>query len=127
MQLPGQKFYQPLVGFPVCRRGCNFHLQVLLPAGPEYLVPGSIGDNPDGRITVSAFLDQRGRIAIDVSDNGPGINDEILDKIFVPYFTTKPDGSGIGLSLTRQIMAHHGGYIRAMNLEEGGASFKLTF
>jgi two-component system, NtrC family, nitrogen regulation sensor histidine kinase NtrY len=87
----------------------------------------ALADKSDGEIKLTASLNQRGRIVIDVCDNGPGIKDDILDKIFVPYFTTKPDGSGIGLSLTRQIMAHHGGFIRVMNLEEGGASFKLTF
>lgn len=87
----------------------------------------ALAGQADGEITLTASLDSRGRIVIDVCDNGPGIKDGILDKIFVPYFTTKPDGSGIGLSLTRQIMAHHGGFIRAVNREEGGASFKLTF
>jgi nitrogen fixation/metabolism regulation signal transduction histidine kinase len=87
----------------------------------------ALAARPDGEITLSAALNQRGRIVIEVSDNGPGIKDDILNKIFVPYFTTKSDGSGIGLSLTRQIMVSHGGFIRAMNLEKGGASFKLTF
>ena len=87
----------------------------------------ALADKSDGEIKLTASLNQRGRIVIDVCDNGPSIKDGIMDKIFVPYFTTKPDGSGIGLSLTRQIMAHHGGFIRVMNLEEGGASFKLTF
>lgn len=87
----------------------------------------ALAGRPNGGIALSASLDQRGRIVIEVCDNGPGISDDIRDKIFVPYFTTKPDGSGIGLSLTRQIMAHHGGFIRAVNREEGGASFKLTF
>ena len=58
---------------------------------------------------------------------GPGIKEDILDKIFVPYFTTKQGGSGIGLALTRQIMTYHGGFIRTANREKGGASFKLIF
>jgi two-component system, NtrC family, nitrogen regulation sensor histidine kinase NtrY len=87
----------------------------------------ALAGRSNGEITLSASLNQRGGIVIDVCDNGPGIEADILNKIFVPYFTTKPDGSGIGLSLTRQIMACHGGFIRAVNREEGGASFKLTF
>ncbi len=82
---------------------------------------------PEGKIRLSASLNQRGRVTIEVSDNGPGIKDDILSKIFVPYFTTRPEGSGIGLALTRQIMAYHGGFIRASNNEAGGASFKMTF
>ncbi len=84
-------------------------------------------DKPDGVIKLVCSLNQRGMVTIEVTDNGPGIKEDIIDKIFVPYFTTKPDGSGIGLSLTRQIMTNHGGFISAGNLEEGGASFKLTF
>ena len=80
----------------------------------------ALADRSDGMITLSAYLNQRGRIVIDVRDNGPGIKEDIFSKIFVPYFTTKPDGSGIGLSLTRQIMAYHGGFIRAVNREKGG-------
>jgi two-component system, NtrC family, nitrogen regulation sensor histidine kinase NtrY len=81
----------------------------------------------DGRIALSAFLNPRGRVTLEVRDNGPGIDDKILPRIFMPYFTTKPDGSGIGLALARQIMMAHGGSIRASNAESGGAVFTLTF
>jgi two-component system nitrogen regulation sensor histidine kinase NtrY len=87
----------------------------------------ALADQQDGEIKLVSRLDQRGRVTIEVTDNGPGIKEDILNKIFVPYFTTKPEGSGIGLALTRQIMAYHGGFIRASNMENGGASFKLTF
>ena len=87
----------------------------------------ALADRQDGEIKLLAYLNQRGRITIEVCDNGPGIKEDILNKIFVPYFTTRPDGSGIGLALTRQIMTYHSGFIRATNREEGGASFKLTF
>jgi nitrogen fixation/metabolism regulation signal transduction histidine kinase len=50
-----------------------------------------------------------GRIVIRVSDNGPGIADDIVDQVFIPFFTTKREGSGIGLSVSRQIMTAHGG------------------
>ena len=87
----------------------------------------ALENQQDGEIKLLAYLNQRGRITIEVCDNGPGIEEGILDKIFVPYFTTKTEGSGIGLALARQIMTYHGGFIRATNREEGGASFKLTF
>jgi len=55
------------------------------------------------RITLNAYLDRGGNIVIEIDDNGPGIDDDMLQRIFVPFFTTKQEGSGIGLSLTRQI------------------------
>ena len=61
-------------------------------------------------ITLSARLDY-GRTLIDVEDNGPGIPEELLDQVLIPFFTTRRDGSGIGLSLSRQIMNAHGGDI----------------
>jgi signal transduction histidine kinase len=66
-------------------------------------------------------------VTLEVRDNGTGIDEKILHKIFVPYFTTKPEGSGIGLALARQIVMTHGGSIRADNAPNGGAVFTLTF
>ncbi|NQU86580.1 MAG: HAMP domain-containing histidine kinase, partial [Mariniphaga sp.] len=57
----------------------------------------------------------RGRPQISVSDNGPGIPDELMDKIFIPFYTTKESGSGIGLSLSRQIMQLHGGSLKIVS------------
>ena len=65
--------------------------------------------------------------AIDVIDNGPGIPSELLDKIFVPFFTTKREGSGVGLALSRQIMIAHGGNILLNQVESGGTQFSLLF
>lgn len=78
-------------------------------------------------ITMKGFLNKRGRVTIQVSDNGEGILPEVLDKIFIPFFTTKPKGSGIGLSLSRQIMRLHGGSITAFSLPGQGSTFTLTF
>jgi len=78
-------------------------------------------------ITLSAFLNVRGRTVIEVSDNGEGITDDIATKVFVPFFTTKKEGSGVGLALTRQVMIAHGGNIRLFNNENSGATFRLTF
>ena len=67
-----------------------------------------------------------GRVIISVEDNGPGIHEDDLDQVFIPFFTTKRDGSGIGLSLSRQIMTAHNG---DMAVESGpsGTTFRLVF
>lgn len=86
------------------------------------------------KIQLKAYYNKRGRVTIQVTDNGQGILKDVLDKIFIPFFTTKPKGSGIGLSLSKQIMRLHGGSITASseveNLpagKEGGTTFTLTF
>ena len=77
------------------------------------------------QLTLSGRLDY-GRVIIKVTDNGPGIADESIEQIFVPFFTTKRDGSGIGLSLSRQIMTAHGGDI-AVTSDTGGTTVSLVF
>ncbi|MEM8940580.1 MAG: ATP-binding protein, partial [Pseudomonadota bacterium] len=79
------------------------------------------------RVWLRAFLNPRGHINIEVSDNGPGIKEDIANKIFVPFFTTKKEGSGVGLALTRQIMLAHGGLATAGQSDAGGARVTLTF
>lgn len=79
------------------------------------------------QVWLSGGLSERGRPIIEVADNGRGFADEIRDKIFLPFFTTKPDGSGIGLALARQIMLVHKGAITAAPRPGGGAVFRLTF
>lgn len=64
---------------------------------------------------------------ITVSDNGGGILPDVQDKIFVPFFTTKPSGSGIGLSLCKQIMNRHGGNITVQSIVGKGSCFTLQF
>ena len=85
-------------------------------------------------LQVKAFYNKRGRVTIQVIDNGQGILKDVLDKIFIPFFTTKPKGSGIGLSLSKQIMRLHGGSITANSeiedIPDGkkrGSTFTLTF
>ncbi|GAO28195.1 sensor histidine kinase [Geofilum rubicundum] len=80
-----------------------------------------------GVISLKAFLNKRGKITIQVTDNGPGILPEVLDKIFIPFFSTKPQGSGIGLSLSRQILRLHDGNINAFSEAEKETKFVLTF
>jgi signal transduction histidine kinase len=90
----------------------------------------AIEDAPDanrGRIALRARIDRRSRPVIQVRDNGPGIPQDVQEKIFVPFFTTKEDGSGIGLSLSRQIMRLHGGTISVRSTPGEGTEFTLRF
>lgn len=72
----------------------------------------ALKNKPDGKIILKGEINSDGRAQISVTDNGPGIPDDLMDKIFVPFFTTKESGSGIGLSLSRQIMLLHGGSLK---------------
>ncbi len=80
--------------------------------------------NDQKRIRLSA-LKSENQIDILVTDNGKGITDELIDKIFVPFFTTREGGSGIGLSLCRQIMNNHGGSIQVRSELRGDTVFTL--
>ena len=79
------------------------------------------------RIDLNAALDRRGRVLIRVQDNGPGILDEVQDRIFIPFFTTRQEGSGIGLSLCRQIMRQHRGAISVQSTPDEETVFTLRF
>lgn len=78
-------------------------------------------------IELQARFNRRGNVVIEVSDNGPGVPDELARKVFVPFFTTKEQGSGVGLALARQVMIAHGGFIRLSRNDNGGATFTLIF
>ena len=82
---------------------------------------------PSAKIMLKAYINKRGRVVIEVTDNGPGILPDVLDKIFIPFFTTKTTGSGIGLSLSKQIMRMHGGNISVTSIPEEETKFTLTF
>jgi len=76
-------------------------------------------------ITLSAYTDGN-KIAIKVADNGPGIDADLLDKIFIPFFSTKKTGSGIGLSLCKQIMLLHKGSIHVQSVVGKGTAFVIA-
>ena len=80
-----------------------------------------------GRVMMNAGIGQGSRPAIRIIDNGPGIQKEVLDNIFIPFFTTKEDGSGIGLSLSRQIMQLHRGHITVQSAPNQETIFTLKF
>jgi two-component system, NtrC family, nitrogen regulation sensor histidine kinase NtrY len=70
----------------------------------------------DGKIILVGEINSNGRIQLTVSDNGPGIQEDLMDKIFIPFFTTKESGSGVGLSISRQIMMLHGGSLKLVSV-----------
>ena len=84
------------------------------------------GGQAGARVELTASLD-RGRVVIEVADDGPGIVEEALDRIFIPFFTTRQEGSGIGLSLCRQIMRLHRGTISARSEPGVRTVFSLRF
>jgi signal transduction histidine kinase len=61
-----------------------------------------------------------------VLDNGPGISADALPKLFRPFFTTKVNGTGLGLAVVQKILLQHGGRVEAQNRPEGGAEFIVT-
>ena len=84
-------------------------------------------EQPEKRIELTAFASEKGRAAISIKDNGQGIDPEALEKIFIPFFSTKKTGSGIGLSLSKQIMRQHEGRISVKSKLGEGTEFILRF
>lgn len=84
-------------------------------------------EQEDAQIILKGGRDKDGRPFLSVRDNGPGIEAEALEKIFIPFFTTKKRGSGIGLSLSRQIMRQHQGTLSVKTVEDEGSEFILRF
>ncbi|HNP95972.1 MAG TPA: ATP-binding protein [Cyclobacteriaceae bacterium] len=78
-------------------------------------------------IELKAYLDEKTKPVISVRDNGDGIDPEALERIFVPFFSTKKTGSGIGLSLSKQIMRQHEGRISVKSELGKGTEFLLRF
>ena len=87
----------------------------------------ALAGRSNARMDLSAQLDGRGRVVIRVQDNGPGILEDVQERIFIPFFTTKRDGSGIGLALSRQIMRVHRGTISVQSKPEEETAFTLRF
>jgi two-component system nitrogen regulation sensor histidine kinase NtrY len=81
----------------------------------------------DGKVHVSAFKNIENKVIITVKDNGSGIPPNIMDDIFIPFYTTKNNGSGIGLSLSRQIMRLHSGTITVNSIPNTETVFSLVF
>jgi signal transduction histidine kinase len=87
----------------------------------------SVNKEKNGKIQIKAFISSQSETIIQVIDNGTGIAADLIDKIFIPFFTTKEHGSGIGLSLSRQIMKLHGGTISVFSKYGIETIFTLIF
>jgi signal transduction histidine kinase len=87
----------------------------------------AVKEKADAKIILSAFTSVNRKTVIKVADNGNGMPEEVLDKMFVPFFTTKKNGSGIGLSLCKQIMMLHKGNIQVQSKEGEGTALMLQF
>src|SRR5687768_16206345 len=87
----------------------------------------AVKDKPEPRIVLSAYMTPNRKTVIKVADNGYGMAEELMDKIFIPFFSTKKSGSGIGLSLCKQIMMLHKGNIQVHSIEGEGTAFQLQF
>jgi two-component system nitrogen regulation sensor histidine kinase NtrY len=84
-------------------------------------------EQSDKEINLTAYSNEKGRAVISVKDNGAGIDPDALEKIFIPFFSTKKSGSGIGLSLSKQIMRQHEGNITVKSSLGEGTEFLLRF
>ncbi|MBE6219702.1 MAG: GHKL domain-containing protein [Rikenellaceae bacterium] len=78
------------------------------------------------KITIRSTIDAEERIQIEITNNGKEIPAEVTENIFTPFFTTKTDGSGIGLAVSRQIVRLHGGSLRLKHNEEGRVTFAIV-
>ena len=87
----------------------------------------AVKDQGQPHIVLSAYKTAKQKVTIKISDNGSGIPADVLDNIFIPFFSTKKSGSGIGLSLCRQIMMLHKGNVQVQSTEGEGTAFLLIF
>ncbi len=99
--------------------------QVLINLLRNAVVAVRVADSP--QVQLRASLDRHGRIEIEVADNGPGVPAELRERVFVPYYSTRDEGSGIGLALTRQVMIAHGGTAELATSDLGGTAVRLRF
>ena len=86
----------------------------------------ALADMPDPRILLRATRNEQGRVLVQVADNGPGIDPAHLENIFVPFFTTKRGGTGVGLSISRQLVQANKGFISVKPGESGGSVFVVS-
>jgi len=87
----------------------------------------AVRDEPAARISLTAHQEPGAHVVIAVADNGPGIPPEQREKVFVPFFTTKRQGSGVGLTLVRQIATAHGATVNIIDSPDGGTRVRVRF
>lgn len=88
----------------------------------------AMGEIPEAErvLTLQAALDPDGEVRVEISDRGHGVSERARDRLFTPFFTTKPTGMGMGLAISRSIIAAHGGKLDCSNNPDGGATFFFT-
>lgn len=86
----------------------------------------AVNGHTEAKVVIALTQSNDGTSTLEIADNGPGIPPDVLDKIFIPFFTTKSNGSGIGLSLSRQIIHLHKGTLKARSEMGGGSVFTIT-
>jgi signal transduction histidine kinase len=84
-----------------------------------------VGDGPR-ELTIVSGLDDADDVVVEVQDTGPGLDPEKLDRLFESFYTTKPDGIGMGLAISRSIAEAHGGRLSAAPNKPRGAVFRFT-
>ena len=87
----------------------------------------ALSGRPGGQVILRGMRDDHGKVLVQVIDNGPGIEEVHVDNIFLPFFTTKRSGSGVGLSVSRQIMALNKGMLTVKTAPGAGSEFTLRF
>ena len=81
----------------------------------------------DGSVHLHAMYLEDGRVALEVTDDGPGIDAETVQKLFEPFFTTDSRGTGLGLYIARELCEANGALLQYRSLIEGGACFRIVF
>jgi two-component system sensor histidine kinase AtoS len=91
------------------------------------LLLNAVDAMPDGgTLTMKTSLDAAAsKVRVEISDTGKGVESEVMDKLFQPFFTTKPKGTGLGLAITKRLVEEHGGVINLQNNADGGVTFIL--
>jgi signal transduction histidine kinase len=87
----------------------------------------AVKEKTEPRILLSAYITPNNKVVVKIADNGNGMPEELMEKIFIPFFSTRKTGSGIGLSLCKQIMLLHKGTIQVQSVEREGSAFLLYF
>ena len=131
--IPVQEYFNDLMEFYGQRLRCNATPSTLeVNAHPRLLMQvlvnlvNNASEAGPGPIDINVARNANGHIEISVRDYGQGILPEVINSIFIPFFTTKPQGSGIGLSLCKQIIQRHGGRISVKSQPQHGSVFTIT-
>ncbi|MBC7688308.1 MAG: HAMP domain-containing histidine kinase [Aquabacterium sp.] len=87
----------------------------------------AVKEKEEPRILLSAYITPKNKVVVKIADNGNGMSEELMEQIFIPFFSTRKTGSGIGLSLCKQIMLLHKGTIQVQSVAGEGSAFLLYF